>query len=98
MPSSDDEYAAVFTSINQQKPVVCERVECPTKNFPPGTDMRYLHSTDPTKSGRSVCAGCYSYYRQKTTTVRRGMDISKVMNNYLENDLFYVRHHGRHKP
>ena len=77
MSEHDDAgYSADFTNVDTAKAVICDRETCETKIFPPGTDMFYLHSNEPDKRGRHVCEKCYRYYRQKTTTKRRGTYIS----------------------
>ena len=67
-----EQYSADFTSLNNEKALVCEREHCRTKNFPPGTEMHHLHNNEPGQPGRKVCTECYQYYRQKTTTIRQG--------------------------
>ena len=66
------EYSANFTSPDNGKALVCERENCRTKTFPPGTEMHHLHNNEPGQPGRKVCSECYQYYLQKTTTKRRG--------------------------
>ena len=71
MAQPTSEWATDFTSANPTANPLCERDTCPTKVFPPGTQMHYMHSKDIKKAGRYLCSDCYEHYRQKITSIRR---------------------------
>ncbi|KAF8059518.1 hypothetical protein FPV67DRAFT_1564953 [Lyophyllum atratum] len=64
------QYAADFTGVDNTAVVHCARESC-TATFPAGTKLHFLHSNNPNEPGRMLCLGCYQYYMQKKTTVRR---------------------------
>ncbi|KAF8056047.1 hypothetical protein FPV67DRAFT_1678847 [Lyophyllum atratum] len=70
MSEETTQYAADFTGVDNTAVVHCARESC-TATFPAGTKLHFLHSNNPNEPGRMLCLGCYQYYMQKKTTVRR---------------------------
>lgn len=58
-------HAADMTS---EGAVVCQRCHY---SFAFGTQLHYMASKDGIRPGRHLCQGCYNYYLNKPTTVRR---------------------------
>ncbi|KIM36153.1 hypothetical protein M413DRAFT_449355 [Hebeloma cylindrosporum] len=58
-------HAADMTS---EGAVVCQRCHY---SFASGTQLRYMASKDGVRPGRHLCDGCFNYYLEKPTTVRR---------------------------
>lgn len=77
---------AQFTADDPLAAIRCGRPDCPIKLFAPGTQLKYLHSANPSRQGRLVCDNCYNYYQ------RKGGSITRVFTTYLmvciaDNDL-----------
>lgn len=84
----DSAHAADMTT---EGAVVCQRCNY---SFAPGTRLQYMASKDAIRPGRHLCHGCYNYYLNKPTTVRRpgaGGESMKALIYVINNDLNPLR-------